>query len=298
MLESKIREEAKQKSKVFLREVMGDNTFDEFEKNGKVEIKSDNASYELYENGNVINTTTNQKYCIVPDRLDYPSYDVIAIKFAWLKYGQKTVDRVANRTSLDLDRHNADVFQRRQRNVPTYSEFVHYMESSGWAREQITIDERNTNMVETYSLERGSTGPVIDVRCPTGDIITFTGINQLPIYLNRDTRSAYSVMLRISDENDIEISGDTSIRIEKIRPSDSILQLARGTYSLFSLTRQIGNETCGIRAYKTDSEWYRWRSGIQLMGNDLLRINIRESPVDIARKNIKMGMEMDLWVRY
>ena len=38
MLESKIREEAEQKSKVFLREVMGDDVFKEFAKNGKVEI--------------------------------------------------------------------------------------------------------------------------------------------------------------------------------------------------------------------------------------------------------------------
>ena len=296
MLESKIREEAKQKSKVFLREVMGDSTFDEFVKNGKVEIKSGNTTYELYESGNVTNITTNQKYCIVPDRLDYPSYDVVAIKFAWLKYGQETVDKVANKTSLDIDRHNNDIFQRRQRNVPSYSEFVHYMESIGWAREQVTIDERNTRMVATHSIGRGSTGPVIDVICPAGCSITFMGINQIPIYLNMDTRSAYSVILRISDENDVEISGDTSLRIDKIRPSDYVLQLARGPYSFFNLTRQVGNETCEIRAYKTNSEWYRWRSGIQLMGDDLLRINIRDSPADIDRKNIKMSMEMDLWV--
>lgn len=296
MLESKIREEAEQKSKVFLRQVMGDDVFKEFAKNGNVEIKSGDTTYELSENGNVINKTTNQKYCIVPDRLDYPSYDVIAIKFAWLKYGQKTVDRVANRTSLDLDRHNADVFRRRQRNVPSYSEFVDYMESRGWAREQVAIDERNTRLVETYSIERGSTGPVIDVRCPAGYSITFMGINQLPIYLNTDTRSAYAVILRISDENDLEISGYTSLRIDKIRPSDYVLQLARGPYSFFNLTRQVDDEICEIRSYKTDSEWYRWRSGVQLMGNDLLRINIVDSPADIDRKNVKMSMEMDLWV--
>jgi hypothetical protein len=296
MLESKIREEAEQKSKVFLRGVMGDDVFSNFIKNGKIEIKSGNTTYELYDNGNVINTTTNQRYCIVPDRSDYPSYDVIAIKFAWLKYGQKTVDRVANRTSIDIDRHNANIFQRRQRNVPGYSEFVDYMESRGWAREQVTIDECNTGLVETHSLERGSTGSVIDIRCPVGNTITFMGINQLPIHLNIDTRSAYTVMLRISDENDTEISGDTSIIIEKIRPSESFLQLVRGTYSSFSLTRQVGNDACGIRAYKTDNEWYRWRYGIQLSGNDILRINVRNSPIDISRKNIKMMMDMDIWI--
>jgi hypothetical protein len=293
MLESKIREEAEQKSKVFLRSVMGDNVFKEFVKNGKIEIKSGNATYELYTDGNVINKTANQKYCIVPDRSDYPSYDVIAIKFAWLKYGQKTVERVANRTNLGTTRHDTDISRRQQENVPSYLEFVRHMESAGWARNQITIDERNTNLVATRSVERENTGAIIEIRCPAGRSITIMGTNQVP--LGEDLRVSHCVALRIADKDDTEISGYTAITIDKVRPYESVRALTRGPYSLFSLTRQIGNETCGIRAYKTDDEWYRWRRGIQLMGADTLRINIVNSPVDINRENIKMSMDMDIW---
>jgi hypothetical protein len=295
MLESKLWEEAEQKSKVFLRSVMGDKTFEEFIKNGKTEIQSGNIIYELYDSGNVVNKTTNEKYCLVPDRSDYPRYDVIAIKFAWLKYGQKTVERVANRTNLGAVRAGTNDYGRQQDRA-SYIEFVHYMESMGWAREQVIIDELSTNLVATHSIERGNTGTAIEIRCPAGRNITIMGTNQIPIC--EDIRLGYSVVLRISDENDNEINGDIEIRIVKIRSSSSVVLCARGPYSLFSLTRQIGNETRRIRAYKTDDEWYRWRSGIHLMGEDMLRINVINSPVDINRKRIKLFMDMDLWVRH
>lgn len=46
MLESKTWEEAEQKSKIFLRQVMGVDIFDEFINKGKIEIKSNNNIYE------------------------------------------------------------------------------------------------------------------------------------------------------------------------------------------------------------------------------------------------------------
>jgi hypothetical protein len=296
MLESKIWEEAEQKSKVFLRQVMGEETFNEFIKNGKIQVKSGNTTYELYVGGNVINITTNEKYCIVPDRSDYPSYDIIAIKFAWLKYGQKTVEKVANRTTnLRITGYDVDVTRRQQEGTPSYQEFVHYMESIGWAREQVTLDERNTGVVATHAVERGNTGTAVEIRCPAGRSITIMGMNQVP--LGADFRVSHSIVLKIADKEDTEISGDTLVTIDKVRPSELIRLIARGPYSSFSLTRQVGNATFGIRAYKTDNEWYRWRSGIQLMGNDALRINIVNSPIDITRKSIKMNMETDLWAR-
>jgi len=294
MLESKIWEEAEQKSKVFLRGVMGDETFDEFVKNGKIEIKSGDTTYELYENGNVINKTTNQKYCIVTDRSDYPSYDVIAIKFAWLKYGKKTVERVANRTDLGTVRSGTDDYRGQQGNIASYAEFVHYMESSGWAREQLTVSELSTSLVSTHSVERDNSGSVIEIRCPAGRIITIMGTNQVPH--GADGMSANTFAMRITDKDDVEISGNTHIRIEKISSYGTIRPLEQGLYASFSLTRQIGNDTCGIRSYKTDNEWYRWRHGIHLMGCEVLRISILNSAVDINWKNVRMSMGMDLWV--
>ncbi len=302
MLESKIWEEAEQKSKIFLRQVMGSETFEKFIKEGKIEIRSGNVIYELYENGNVVNRTTNEKYCIVPDRSDYPIYDVIAIKFAWLKYGQKTVESVANRTeirTIGAGTDRTDTYRNRglYGNVATYAEFVHYMESSGWARAQITLDENNTNLVSLHQLRKGDSGTAISIRCPAGRSITIMGTNQMPTRENVDTMSAYHTALKFSDDNDVEMSGETLVTIDKMRSSERVTLLARGPYSQFSLTRQVGNDTCGIRAYKTDNEWYMWRSGIQLSGEDIMRINIVNSPIDIQRVNTRIFADMDLWVR-
>ncbi len=296
MLESKIWKEAEQKSKAFLRSVMGDAVFNKFIEEGKVEIQSGNVTYELYNDGRVINKTSNQKYCIVPDRSDYPSYDILAIKFAWLKYGQETVDRVANKTNIETIRPVMVDCRGQQGNIASYAEFVHYMESNRWTREQVTVDELTTHLISTNSVRRGTTGPVISIRCPAGRTITIMGINQVPS--RDDIRSAYSVILKIVDENDVEINGDTSIIIEKVNPSESTRTIVRGPYSLFNLTRQVGNDTYRISAYKTDEEWYRWRSDIHLMSEGMLRINVINSPVDICRENIKMSMDMDLWMRY
>lgn len=295
MLESKIWEEAEQKSKAFLREVMGNDVFDEFIKNGKIDIKSNNVTYELYDDGRVINKTANQRYCIVPDKSDYPDYDVLAIKFAWLKYGQKTVDKVANKTNIEILGRDTDGY-RRHDNTTGYAAFVDYMESNGWRREQLTIDEHNTNLIATHSVERETTGAAIEIRCPAGQSITMMGVNQVP--QGADGMSANTIALRIADKNDIEISGNTAILIDKIRPSQYIVALTRGLYSLFSLTRQIGNEKCGIRAYKSYDELYRWRYGTHLTSDDILRVHIINSPIDTYGENTKISMDADFWIHH
>lgn len=284
-LESIIWKKAEQKAKEFLRQVMGNGVFEEFIKNRKIEIKSNDITYELYEDGRVINKTTKQNYCIVPDRSDYPDYDVLAIKFAWIKYGQKIVERVANKTSLNN--------LGRQDNTNGYAAYVDYMGSRGWRREQLTIDERNTNLVTTHSIERGTTGTVIEIRCPAGHNITVMGTNQVPV--GADWMSADTIVLKIADKNGVEISGLTRIFIDKTRINEPRVLLVRSFYSDFSLTRRINND--GTIIYKSFGEWYRWRAGIHLMGENTLRINIANSLVDIDRKNIKIAMDMDYWIR-
>lgn len=293
MLESKITTESEQKAREFLRQVMGDDVFNKFIKDRKIEIQSNNITYELYDDGRVINKSTNQKYCLVPDRSDYPNFDVIAIKFAWIKYGQKTVDKVANKTNIEILR--PDDYHRQEDNTIGYAAFVDYMESNGWFRSQLTIDEYNTNLVATHSIERGTTGTAIEIRCPAGSNITMMGINQIPP--GEDLMSASTIALRFSDDSDIEISGDTGLIIDRIRLSQQPNVYIRGPYSLFSLTRQIGNEKYGIRAYKSQDEWYRWLHGHHLMGEDTLRIHVVNSPIEIHRENIKICMDIDFWIK-
>ena len=51
---------------------------------------------------------------------------------------------------------------------PDYSQYVEHLESMGWRRSQLTLDEKNTRIVTTTGLTVATTGAVIDVRCPAG----------------------------------------------------------------------------------------------------------------------------------
>ena len=278
-------EKAKAVSRMFLRDMMGQELYDKFIKHGKIEIESGGNTYELYESGRVINKTKNQSYCIVPDRSDYPDYDVIAIKYCWLKYGVKTVERVANRTRLST----FGTGQTPVRDIG-YTGFIDMMEQRGWGHESLSIDENNTNLINVGA---GSTDNIIDVRCPAGRSITTMGIEQVPYGI--DPATAHRVILDIRDVDGVEIPGYTKIRITKIKPSEAVVQLVRDFYSTFSLNRAITTETGTIRVSKVDNELFRWRRGVMLNGEELLRIHIVNSEVKIPNNNVKFIIDMDLW---
>lgn len=99
-----------EKARKFLKDIMGDNTYKKFIADGKIVIRSGEYLYELTVHGTVTNKTTNQSYCIIlapgtPHRDDIPLFDIIAIKYAWLKHGVNIVEKVANKRSLDYDRY-------------------------------------------------------------------------------------------------------------------------------------------------------------------------------------------------
>lgn len=283
-------EEAEEKSRTFLRDTMGQELYDEFVKHGKIEIVSGGNTYELYQNGRVINKTSNQSYCIIPDRSDYPDYDVIAIKYCWLKYGVSTVERVANRTHLNT-------FGTRQTTTRDigYAGFVDMMEQQGWRREQISIGEGSTNLTTTNGVSVGNTQNVIDIRCPAGRSITIMGIEQVPNGI--DPAIVHKVVLDIRDTDGVEIPGNTRIRIAKVKPSDVIIQLVTDYYSTFSLNRAITTEIGTVRVSKANNELYRWRRGIMLNGEEHLQIHIINSEVKIPSDNVKFNIDMDLWAR-
>lgn len=292
-------EKAGEKSRTFLRYVMGQELYDKFVKHGKIDIESGGNTYELYESGRVINRTTNQSYCIIPDRSDYPDYDVIAIKYCWLKYGIKTVERVANRVRLSTFDRQVPGYQQqiqRQGRDIGYAGFVDMMEQQGWKRDQISIDENNTNIVTTHDVNTGSTQNVIDIRCPSGRSMTVMGIEQVPNYMG--LAAAHRIILDIRDADRVEIPAYTKIRIEKIKPSEEVVQLVRDFYSIFSPNRVIVTDIGTIRVSKTDNELFRWRRGIMLNGNEHMRIHVINSEVRILSDNVRFTIDMDFWTRW
>jgi len=276
-LSQELHKQYEEKSKLFLKKIMGDEKFDILQKIGKIDIEIDKKFlglktgkivYELYDSGKVINKTKNQSYCIIPERNDYPKYDILAIKYAWLMHNPKFAEKVANRTSLI-------------NSSPGYDDYVDYMLQQGWIRKFTLLDEQN-DYVTISGASNSYTTCVAHVRCPAGCKMTLMGKQQIPRGGNIDV--AYSLELYITDENGKEIPDDTKIRITKARSSEYVIQLARIYYDDIKMNNKYGA--------------YRFTQGFELQEDDLLEIFVVESKYNISAKNIKVKIETDLWSKY
>lgn len=186
---------------------------------------------------------------------------------------------------------------------PDYSSYVEYLESLGWRRSQMTLDEKNTRIVTTSSVALATTGAVIDIRCPAGQKMSIMGTQQ--IVRGADARTAHALRIRLAGTNDVEISQFTKIRITKEKTTEDVVQLARPFYADVSLLR-VASQTAlaqGIQM-KTDLEWYRFKQGIELNGEEHLFIYVvSETPTggpnlpDIAIEltHVKFSLDLDMW---
>jgi hypothetical protein len=177
---------------------------------------------------------------------------------------------------------------------PDYTSYVEYLEARGWVREQLSLDELNTNLVTLFGLALGATGVVIDVRAPAGQKISIMGTQQIP--RGADARTAHALRIRLAGTTDVEINPYVKIRITKEKTSEAITQLARVFYADVNLTKQ-GGAAAFTSLQKTDLEWYRFKQGVELNGEQHLRIYVINPDITVDSAHIKFALDLDLWTR-
>ena len=178
---------------------------------------------------------------------------------------------------------------------PDYSAYVEYLEARGWTREQITLDELNTNLVTLFGLAAGATGTVIDIRAPAGQKISIMGTQQ--VVRGADARTAHALRIRLASTADAEVPIFSKVRIIKEKTSEAIVQLARIFYADVNLTKTTG---VGLATQKTDLEWYRFKQGVELNGEQHLKIiliNTEAFAIAVDPAHIKFALDLDLWTR-
>lgn len=181
---------------------------------------------------------------------------------------------------------------------PDYTNYVEYLESMGWRRSQLTLNEKNARLVTVASSSIATTTAIIDIRCPAGQKISIMGTQQ--IARGADARTAHALRLRLAGTSDAEISPYTTLRITKEKTTEDVVQLARVFYVDVSLIKQTGTNP----QLKTDLEWYRFKQGIELNGEEHLFIYVvGETPtggpnlpdVAIDSTHIKFALDCDIW---
>lgn len=282
-------------SKKFLKDIMGKETYNKFIKNGKIEIKSGKYVYELAAHGTVTNKTTNQSYCIIlaPEALhrdDIPLFDIMAVKFAWLKYGIDIVEKVANKRSLDYD--NYIVNRLIQRQIPAeydrgYAGFVRHMETIGWKREQSTIDE-SSNIVTTYNVNKNTRQYAIIIRAPAGRIITMMGMKRIS---ENAFMHIHRLGVRLTNKDGKEIPLDTNIEIVKNTIGGYII-LHKPKYSNINITK---NDL--IQVSKRTSGQFAFEDNVVLNSEQSIGIRMIDPECDIDKRHTRLSINLDFWIR-
>lgn len=280
------------KSEKLLIQTMGQEDYDKFVENGKIEVVHDGVVYELDHDARVYNRTTCQSYCIEPISDNLPILDQIAIKYSYLKNDIERIEKVAHKRNINITIPSPDGIQvnddaqrelgnsrDNSRRRGYYESYVGYLENRGWSRKHIDINE-NMPIVALNSVSRNTTDYVIDITCPAGQKITISGT-----YQTRGT-NAHSLKLRLAGIDD-NAEPQCPIRIIKENPTGAVVQLARIHY------RDISMEYEGrIKRYE---EFFRFKDGIELDGNQHLRIYTINPDIDISRTNTRLSIEADLW---
>ena len=174
--------------------------------------------------------------------------------------------------------------------INDYIKYIEYLENNNYVRERVTIYENLSAMVTIHNLKADNEGVVIDILCPPGMIISVPGIKSFPEDFDIERIPPFELIL--SNLHGDEIGLDTQIKIFKkkiLRKPDEIFNLY---YKDISMTNY--SET--PNKFKSHDQLYRFDQGIELKGEDRLKLYVINPNIDID--NVKFNMNVDILTRY
>lgn len=172
-------------------------------------------------------------------------------------------------------------------NLPnSYTGYIQFLNNEGYNREQINIDE-NSEVVTTRSLSKGTTGKIIDIRCPCSYIISIAGREQSP-------ENAHVLTVRLTNKDNVEISPDTRIKIIKEKVSQAIAVIDYYFYKDVCMTEFIKEKDLPNEIKECDN-LFRFNNSIELNGEEHLQIYAINPDIDIDASHINLSLDIDLW---
>lgn len=173
--------------------------------------------------------------------------------------------------------------------IKDYIKYIEYLENHNYIRESVTIHEILSNLVTINSLKANNEGIVLDILCPSGRIISISGIKNYPEdYHIEDIRP---FELKLANSNGEEIGPETKIKILKNKILRKPVEICNMSYKDVSMI----NYSKSPDRFKTYSELYRFGQGIELKSEDRIKIYVINPDIDIDIVNFNLGI--DLWTQ-
>lgn len=181
-----------------------------------------------------------------------------------------------------------------------YSQFVEEMEADQWHREQIAVDNTNTNLAAVANLAAANSGTVVTITCPPGRVMSIMGTQQVPAGADRATAHAFWMRLA---SGPTEINELIHVNIQKTTPSTAVVPLIKDIYQSISVVQQHNRALIATLGdlYKSDEQIHRFRKGIVLYGQEQLQIQLVNTTAaavtQVISANTQFSIDMDLWTK-
>lgn len=173
-----------------------------------------------------------------------------------------------------------------------HKNYLEYLGNRGYNREQIYIDETYTDIITTKNLAKDAIGTVIDIRCPSRYKMVVIGSSRLPE--RYDIENANSLMIRLANSENVEINPDIRIKIFKEKVYEEITLIDTMFYKDISATDYIKTSQNKTKSVEREKR-YIFGKGIELNGEEHLKIDVIRPNTYIDTKNIKLSLDLDLW---
>lgn len=171
--------------------------------------------------------------------------------------------------------------------ITDYPKYIKYLDSHNYARESITICENLSAIVTINSVKANNEGIVIDIMCPPGILISIPGIKSFPENYNIEKIPPFEI--KFANYNGEEIGPETKINILK----NKVLRKPEEIYNILYKDISMTNFSESTNRFKTCTELYRFEYGIELKGEDHLKIYVINPNIDI--NDVKFNLGIDLW---
>jgi hypothetical protein len=165
------------------------------------------------------------------------------------------------------------------------------METIRWRREQLCVDESSIHIVGTYNVKANTTEIAIEVKAPSGSIISIMGKERMQ---ENSFIHADRLGIRLADNNGNEISPYTLVEIVKdIHSREQYLFGLEKRYSAISKTKNNLYTTTP----KKNSEWFSFDDNVVLNSGQALKIRVINPECDINREYTRLSLDLDFWIR-
>lgn len=171
--------------------------------------------------------------------------------------------------------------------ITNYPRYIKYLDSHNYTRESITVCENLSAIVTINNIKANNEGIVIDIMCPPGILIGIPGIKSFPEDYRIENIRPFE--LKLANSNGEEIDPDTKINIIK----NKVLRKPEEIYNILYKDISMTNFSESTNRFKTYTELYRFEYGVELKGEDHLKIYVINPNIDI--NDVKFNLGTDLW---